>query len=257
MQDAELIVEFVDEAREHLADIEMQLLQIEVLGSDVNDDLVNTVFRAIHSVKGAAGFLGLVEINQVAHRLENVLGRVREHELVPDPFNVDVMLKAADRLRTLIEAVDSSNDTDNRELCKKLDALLAEIDSTGGALHDHGKRPPQPEIPSQSESDTSHVSDRAEETLTTIEAQLLTDAPLDAKPESEVKASGQTTKTASFPGKPTSAQPTSAVGATAATTPPPGTPPVPSKPSASGSETTIRVGVRVLDRLMNLRENSC
>ena len=126
MQDAELLCEFVEEAREHLGDVEMQLLQIEAMGADVNDDLVNTVFRAIHSVKGAAGFLGLTQINNVSHRLENVLGKVRDHELVPDPFNVDVMLKAADRVRNLIEEIETSNETDNSELCEKLDALLAE-----------------------------------------------------------------------------------------------------------------------------------
>ncbi|MFK8110755.1 MAG: chemotaxis protein CheW [Rubripirellula sp.] len=125
MHDADLINEFVEEAREHLGDVEMQLLQIEAMGDNINDDLVNTVFRAIHSVKGAAGFLGLTQINNVSHRLENVLGKVRDHQLVPDPFNVDVMLKAADRVRGLIETIDSSNDTDNTELCDKLDKLLA------------------------------------------------------------------------------------------------------------------------------------
>lgn len=45
MLDAELLHDFVEEAREHLGDIEMQLLQVEAMGSDINDDLVNTVFR--------------------------------------------------------------------------------------------------------------------------------------------------------------------------------------------------------------------
>ena len=126
MQDSELLCEFVEEAREHLGDIEIQLLQIEAMGADINDDLVNTVFRAIHSVKGAAGFLGLTQINNVSHRLENVLGKVREHQLIPDPYNVDVMLKAADRVRNLIEEIETSNETDNTELCAKLDAILVE-----------------------------------------------------------------------------------------------------------------------------------
>ncbi len=126
MDDGELLGEFVEESREHLGDIEMQLLQIEALGDGINDDLVNTVFRAIHSIKGAAGFLGLTQINDVAHRLENVLGKIREHQFVPDPYNVDVMLKAADRLRKLIKSVATSNETDNSELIAKLDALLAD-----------------------------------------------------------------------------------------------------------------------------------
>ena len=56
---SELLNDFVIEANEHLAEIENQLLEIEANGANVNVDLVNTVFRAIHSIKGAAGFLGL------------------------------------------------------------------------------------------------------------------------------------------------------------------------------------------------------
>ena len=54
MDDREIIAEFVIESRDHLADIENQLLAIESAGTDADPDLVNTVFRAIHSVKGAA-----------------------------------------------------------------------------------------------------------------------------------------------------------------------------------------------------------
>jgi two-component system chemotaxis sensor kinase CheA len=120
----ELLTDFVQEARDHLGDIESQLLKIEVLGEDFDDDLVNTVFRAIHSIKGAAGFLGLSAINRLSHSLENVLGSVRSHKLVPDPFNVDVMLRAADRLSDLIENIQTSNDQNVDHLVQKLDEIF-------------------------------------------------------------------------------------------------------------------------------------
>ena len=123
MDEEQLIIEFVDEAREHLADIEAQLLQIEALGADYDDNLVNTVFRSIHSVKGAAGFLGLQTINSLAHSLENVLGKIRDHLIVPTPYNVDVLLKGADRLRTLIEDVHASNGEDVTQLVQDIDAI--------------------------------------------------------------------------------------------------------------------------------------
>ena len=126
MDEEQLIVEFVDEAREHLADIEAQLLQIEALGKDIDDNLVNTVFRAIHSVKGAAGFLGLQTINRLSHSLENVLGKFRDHKIVPTPYNVDVLLKGADRLRALIEMVQESNTENVSELVTAIDAVLQE-----------------------------------------------------------------------------------------------------------------------------------
>lgn len=120
----ELLTDFIQEARDHLGDIEAQLLKIEVLGEDFDDDLVNTVFRAIHSIKGAAGFLGLSTINRLSHSLENVLGAVRAHKLIPDPFNVDVMLRAADRLRDLIEQIESSNQQDVSQLVERLDEIF-------------------------------------------------------------------------------------------------------------------------------------
>ncbi|MEM8670159.1 MAG: chemotaxis protein CheW [Planctomycetota bacterium] len=231
MQDAELIAEFVEEAHEHLGDIEMQLLQVEALGADINDDLVNTVFRAIHSIKGAAGFLGLVEINKVAHRLENVLGKVRDHQLVPDAFNVDVMLKAADRLRKLIDAIETSNETDNTELCDSLDKLLA-----GPSADDAGSEPAKsdatPSDDSSSEKDDSKTdvdappAERAEAALESIEDGI----------QKQVAETPQPTKQTA------ESQPAPAPKKKA-----------PNAPSRAGSgDTTIRVGVRVLDRLMNL-----
>jgi two-component system chemotaxis sensor kinase CheA len=84
LDDPELLAEFVTEAREHLSDVEGQFLEIEAGGGNVDVDLVNTVFRGIHSIKGAAGFLGLTTVNKLAHSLENVLGRMRNLELTPN-----------------------------------------------------------------------------------------------------------------------------------------------------------------------------
>ncbi|MCA9151659.1 MAG: Hpt domain-containing protein, partial [Planctomycetales bacterium] len=94
LNDPTIIQEFIEESNEHLADVEAQLLEIEQAGADIDVELVNTVFRAVHSVKGTAGFLGLEIIQQLAHVLENVLNLVRNRELVPDNANVEVMLKA-------------------------------------------------------------------------------------------------------------------------------------------------------------------
>src|SRR6056297_710295 len=165
MDDSELLVEFAEEARDHLGDIEMQLLQIEAMGKDINDDLVNTVFREIHSVKGAAGFLGLTQINQIAHRLENVLGKVRDHQLIPDPYNVDVMLKAADRLGTLIEDIDNSNATENSELCEKLDEVLESISKSAPARADSPNPEIQPTAPTAADRDATEGASACLETV--------------------------------------------------------------------------------------------
>jgi len=71
--DAGLVAEFVIESQEGLANIENQMLTIEGFGSNIDTDLVNAVFRTMHSIKGAAGFLGLDRIGSLAHGLEEVL----------------------------------------------------------------------------------------------------------------------------------------------------------------------------------------
>ncbi|MBL9090391.1 MAG: chemotaxis protein CheW [Planctomycetaceae bacterium] len=105
----ELIADFVVESQEGLADIEQQMLAIEACGLDADLELVNSVFRTMHTIKGTAGFLGLERIGALAHGLEEVLDDMRNRALAPSSDLVTSILKAADYMKGLIEAVDSSN----------------------------------------------------------------------------------------------------------------------------------------------------
>lgn len=124
-EDPELVKEFVVESNEHLADIESQLLDIEAGGASIDVDLVNTVFRAVHSIKGAAGFMGFRSIQNLAHTLENVLNLMRERALVPTSEIMDLMLRAADLLRSMINDIDNSNDIDVSQLVCSLERIAA------------------------------------------------------------------------------------------------------------------------------------
>ncbi|MBF0549898.1 MAG: chemotaxis protein CheW [Deltaproteobacteria bacterium] len=109
----DLIQEMVVESLDHLENIEEDLLTIESQGADIDLDLVNKVFRAIHSVKGAAGFCALNNIRELSHEWESILNLVRKKELTPTPGIVDIMLKAADLLKDLLKNV---GDSDNRDI---------------------------------------------------------------------------------------------------------------------------------------------
>jgi two-component system chemotaxis sensor kinase CheA len=113
--DDEILESYIEESREHLADIENDLLAIEETGADIDEDLVNKVFRAAHSIKGGAGFMGLKNIQNLAHKIENVLGLIRSREMIPTPEIVNILLLAFDRLRDLINNVDTSNEEDISE----------------------------------------------------------------------------------------------------------------------------------------------
>ena len=68
-EDDETLQMYIEESLDHLGDIESDLLTIEEGGKDIDLDLVNNVFRAAHSVKGGAGFMGLTTIKDLSHHL--------------------------------------------------------------------------------------------------------------------------------------------------------------------------------------------
>lgn len=107
--DDELVHDYLSECREHLATIETDLLAIEQLGEQIDEDLVNRVFRAAHSIKGGAGFFDLATIRELAHKTENVLDMVRSRQMKPTPEVVSILLLAFDKLRELLANHQESN----------------------------------------------------------------------------------------------------------------------------------------------------
>ncbi len=112
IEDDEILQGFIEESLEHLADIENDLLTIEEGGANIDEDLVNKVFRAAHSIKGGAGFMGLTVIQELSHATENVLGLIRSKKLIPTPEIINVLLIASDQLQSMIEDVQNSNEVD-------------------------------------------------------------------------------------------------------------------------------------------------
>ena len=112
IEDDEILQGFIEESLEHLADIENDLLAVEEGGANIDEDLVNKVFRAAHSIKGGAGFMGLTTIQELSHAAENVLGMIRGKKLIPTPEIINVLLMAMDALQSMIEDVQNSNDVD-------------------------------------------------------------------------------------------------------------------------------------------------
>jgi len=103
---------YVQESKEHLEDIETDLLEVERQGENVEEDLINKVFRAAHSIKGGGGFLNLTNIKELAHKIENVLDMIRNGQMVPTSDIVNTVLVAFDYLGELLDNVLESNDMD-------------------------------------------------------------------------------------------------------------------------------------------------
>jgi two-component system, chemotaxis family, sensor kinase CheA len=124
IEDDELIKDFIVESQEHLSDVESQLLTLESQQDGVDVALVNKVFRAVHSIKGAAGFLGFEVLESLAHRGEEVLNRLRNHEMRPTNLVINTLLKATDRLKGLLDSLETSNEQDVTEHIVALERLL-------------------------------------------------------------------------------------------------------------------------------------
>lgn len=118
--DEEIIEAFLEESREHLTGIEDDLLSIEAAGADVDEELVNKVFRGAHSIKGAAGFFGFETIKELAHAMENILGMIRSREIIAESAVVGLLLEGADELTDLINDLKSSNNVDLSGLLARL-----------------------------------------------------------------------------------------------------------------------------------------
>lgn len=110
--DDEILSSFIEDTREHLAGIEASLMDMEQTDADSYPELVNTVFRAAHSIKGGASFLALDKVRDLAHKLENVLHMMRNGEMMPDQTVISALLGGFDLLRNLVEDVQPSNDQD-------------------------------------------------------------------------------------------------------------------------------------------------
>ena len=91
---------FFQECEEQLAELESGLLEIENGGSD--PEIVNAVFRAVHSIKGGAGAFALEDLVRFAHIFETVLDEVRKGRLATATPVVETLLRAADVLADFV-----------------------------------------------------------------------------------------------------------------------------------------------------------
>jgi len=120
--DDDTIQIFIQESLEHLANIENDFLAIEEAGVNLDNELINKVYRTAHSIKGGAGFMGLTNIKNLTHEMENILGKFRSSELTPNPESINILLLASDTLRDLINNINTSNEVD---ISEHIEALIA------------------------------------------------------------------------------------------------------------------------------------
>jgi two-component system chemotaxis sensor kinase CheA len=92
---------FKEELEDRLLKIRPLVETLPVRAMEFEPDSVHDAFRQLHSLKGAANLLGLTPIGQLAHKLEDILARVRQSEIVFDEKTRSVLLAGLDRIEDL------------------------------------------------------------------------------------------------------------------------------------------------------------
>ncbi|MGC8554864.1 MAG: chemotaxis protein CheA [Candidatus Acidulodesulfobacterium sp.] len=122
----EIVNDFIQEALELLDSLNENFIELEKNPED--KEILNTIFRAAHTVKGSAGFLGFQNIVELAHSAENILNKLRQGEITLTSEMTDYLLKTMDVLRSMIVTVSETGSEGeppegNAGLIKKLNEL--------------------------------------------------------------------------------------------------------------------------------------
>ncbi|HEY4745018.1 MAG TPA: chemotaxis protein CheA [Desulfuromonadaceae bacterium] len=215
-EDQELLEGFLTETTELLEKLDDDLVALEKSTEDT--DLLNRIFRSIHTVKGASSFLGFDLLVKVTHKTEDVLNRLRKGELLVTPEIMDVILEATDLVKLLVSDI-KGGDIQDREIDGTISKLLPLLSESAAAQA-------QAEAPA---------------------------APQAAAPQQEVPAEPAPAETAAQPAPVQETSPVPAPKPAAEVMPKKAPPPKPAEGKGDdlSDNTTVRVDVKRLDDLMN------
>ncbi|RYD63675.1 MAG: hypothetical protein EOP84_33425 [Verrucomicrobiaceae bacterium] len=101
--DPSMLTDFIVNTDELMQTLDSTILQLEQDPS--NKNTIEEIFRAAHTLKGAAGMFGFKGVERVMHRMENLFDLVRKEKLKVDSRTIDVVFQGLDLLRTLLEAI--------------------------------------------------------------------------------------------------------------------------------------------------------
>ncbi len=103
--DPDMMKDFSNSTGELMEQLDAKILELEQNPQD--KETIEAIFRAAHTLKGAAGMFGFKAIERVMHRMENMFDNIRKGKLIPNSDSVDVVFQGLDLLKTLLEAAKS------------------------------------------------------------------------------------------------------------------------------------------------------
>jgi two-component system chemotaxis sensor kinase CheA len=238
----EILEDFLVEAFELVEQLDQDLVELDSRPEDL--ELLNSIFRVAHTIKGSSSFLSFDVLTKLTHHMEDVLNKARKGELQLNEDIMDVVLESIDMMKELLNCIrDNGNDTaigmDLADIINRLEAV-----SEGKEIPEVSEVQEEPEVEEAPEAEESQ-EDASEEDYSSmsddeVEAEierLLNEKKAEAKKKKANKAKSEPAKSTPTP----SATPRKSAAAAP-----------PAKKQASTLEQTIRVEVSRLDHLMNL-----
>ena len=104
--DEEVLKDFISEAKENLERLDEEFVELEQRPED--RELLSSIFRTIHTIKGTAGFFGFKTLEAIAHFAEDILSKLRDGLVVADEETIDVLLKSVDYIKAIIASLEET-----------------------------------------------------------------------------------------------------------------------------------------------------
>jgi two-component system chemotaxis sensor kinase CheA len=128
-EDAEILQAFLEESREGLDQLELDLVALETQPRD--PALLAQIYRAVHSIKGTCGFLGYERLGALTHRGEDVLSALRGGQLAFDTELATTLLRLTDAIRAMLDTIEATGEEGAQADPALVAALEAHLDQPG------------------------------------------------------------------------------------------------------------------------------
>ncbi len=117
---------FIDEAREHLQNLNDKLTSLQTDHANPDPDLINSIFRSAHTLKGSSGQMGFRTMMDLTHSMENVFDALRQGKVSVTATMIDALFEGVDLLGAMVDNIEQGGDDhkDTTSVMKKLQALL-------------------------------------------------------------------------------------------------------------------------------------
>lgn len=130
----ELLKDFLTESNESIEQLDKDLVLLEQDPS--NKDVLSSVFRLMHTLKGTCGFLGLSRLEGLAHATENVLGKMREGQLIASSEIMNIVLESIDQIKEILTKIAETGTEPQGDDSALLDALHHTLEPQAPATED-------------------------------------------------------------------------------------------------------------------------